>query len=450
MHIAFVIPPFHGHLNPGSTLAGAVKRLGHRVTLITSLPGQKYAEREGLEFYGLFEKEVEELEAMNKVLATKSGFKAYQITLGIMRRQCQLLLRDLPVALDKLKLDALLIDEILYWPASAAADIKQVPYGTIANAMTIMHWRDGPPCITTWHHSTSWWAQWRNQLVLWAQDVLMPPTRILVNEWLEDQGQPTIADGALRTGGIIQLAQQPAFFEFPKSNQVLPKHFFYTSPWHQSSRDASVSFPFEKLNTNKKIIYASLGTVQNKLQVVYQNICKACAGLDDVQLVVALGKDGASLELNEKEIPEDCIIVGFAPQLQVLRKASMVISHCGMNTCSEAMACGLPALAIPVANDQPGVATRWKSLGAAILIDLPKDADSERIRKSILELLSETSSYKQAAKQLQERLVNESPTLEQTAGLIEIAFGGTDPLLRSDAKVKEFLGAKRVEPVMQQ
>lgn len=449
MHIGVVLPPYQGHLNPGSTLAGAVKARGHRVTLISAPLGLRFAEREGLEFYGLWKDEVEEFEDLNKELAGESGIQAVHQTGFLLKRGAQLMLRDLPVAIDKLKVDALLIDEVIYWAASTVADDKKVPYGTIANALALMHVWDGPPIVTTWQFSTSWWEQLRNRVTAWALRAIIPSSLAAVNEWLKDQDRPVIPDDTLRTGGIIQLAQQPAFFEFPKSDQALPRHFFYTSPWHLLDRDSEVSFPFDKLKSTKKLIYASLGTVQNKLMTVYQNICKACVGLEDIQLVIALGKDGASLDLTAEDTPKDCLIVDFAPQLQILRKCSIVISHCGMNTCCESLACGVPALAIPLTNDQPGVAARWKSLGAAVVIDSPKEASPQRIQEGILELLAETSSYHKAAKELQQRLQIESPTLEQTAELIEIAFQGTEPLSRNDAKVCNFLGDIRVEPTMQ-
>ncbi|MGK7940133.1 MAG: hypothetical protein AB4062_08290 [Crocosphaera sp.] len=46
-------------------------------------------------------------------------------------------------------------------------------------------------------------------------------------------------------------------------------------------------FPYEKL-TGQPLIYASLGTIQNRLIQVFQQIAEACLGLD-AQLVISLG-----------------------------------------------------------------------------------------------------------------------------------------------------------------
>jgi zeaxanthin glucosyltransferase len=321
----------------------------------------------------------------------------------------------------------------------------------MANAMSIMHSTDTPPFITTWQYSASWWYQLRDSISWFLLGKIAPyvSARRTVNKWRQNNGLSTLPDGAPRTGGLIQVAQQPAFFEFPKSDKVLPQHFFYTSPWHNLGRDTAIPFPFEKLNPDKQLIYASLGTLQNKLLDVYKNICEACVGMENVQLVVALGNEDATIELEGKELPEECIVVGFVPQLQLLRKASLVITHCGMNTCLESLACGLPAIAIPVTNDQPGVAARWRSLGAATVIDSPKEATPDRIQKCITELLPRSSPSSQAAKKLQARLRSESPRLEETAELIEIALNAEFPLVRDDARAIKLLGNRLVEPIMQ-
>jgi len=449
MHIGLILPPFHGHLNPGVTLGNAIKERGHKVTLISQSIGRVYAEREDLGFYGLAtEEENEELLALINLVSTQSGLKAFQTSLYCLSSFARIILRHLPKAIEETQVEFLLIDETVYLSSISIADSMNIPYGTMANAMSISHAIDGPPFLTTWQHSDSMLYRLRDAIAWGFLNTICPSTRDIINEWRQEKGLPLIPAGTKRDGGLIQVAQQPAFFEFPKSEKVLPRHFFYTSPWHKLDRDSTVSFPYEKINPQKQLIYASLGTVQNNLLHLYQNICKACKGIEDVQLVIALGKEDAKIDIPESKVPSDCIIVGFAPQLYILRKASVVITHCGMNTCLETLAHGIPAVAIPVTNDQPGVAARWQSLRAITLIDSPRDATPDRIRHSINELLPETSSYRKAAKHLQSRLQKDSLTLDETAELIEVAFQGKTPLTRCDVRAKAIVGQKQVEPAM--
>ncbi|NEP59080.1 MAG: glycosyl transferase family 1, partial [Symploca sp. SIO2G7] len=86
---------------------------------------------------------------------------------------------------------------------------------------------------------------------------------------------------------LAQLSQQPAEFEFPRKN--LPSIVHFTGPYSNPISRESVYFPYEKL-TGQPMIYASLGTLQNRLLWIFQMIAEACIGLD-AQLVISLGRD---------------------------------------------------------------------------------------------------------------------------------------------------------------
>src|SRR6266853_6737775 len=45
-------------------------------------------------------------------------------------------------------------------------------------------------------------------------------------------------------------------------------------------------------------------------------------------------------------------------RLSLLKRAALCITHAGLNTSLESLAQGVPMVAIPVTNDQPGVAAR--------------------------------------------------------------------------------------------
>jgi UDP:flavonoid glycosyltransferase YjiC (YdhE family) len=56
--------------------------------------------------------------------------------------------------------------------------------------------------------------------------------------------------------------------------------------------------------------------------------------------------------------PENVIVVATAPQLELLKRADLCITHAGLNTVLEALGQGVPLLAVPIGYDQPGVAAR--------------------------------------------------------------------------------------------
>jgi MGT family glycosyltransferase len=160
-----------------------------------------------------------------------------------------------------------------------------------------------------------------------------------------------------------------------------------------------VPFPFEQL-TGQPLIYASMGTIQNRLLEVFQTIASACEGLD-AQLVISLG--GGATPASLPPLPGNPIVVGYAPQLEILQKAALTITHAGMNTTLESLSNGLPMVAIPVANDQPGVAARIAYTGVGEVISL-KELSVSKVRSAIVKVLAQ-ESYKKRAIEMQEAIV---------------------------------------------
>ena len=118
-----------------------------------------------------------------------------------------------------------------------------------------------------------------------------------------------------------------------------------------------------------------MGTLQNNLQGTFRTIMDACAPLD-VQVVLSLG--GSALPESELgEIPKNVILVPYAPQLELMARAKLCITHAGLNTALDALTYGVPLLAIPITNDQPGVAARIEATGTGETLPLDQ-LDAER------------------------------------------------------------------------
>ena len=79
-------------------------------------------------------------------------------------------------------------------------------------------------------------------------------------------GLPTIIGGLNGGSRLAQIAQQPAFFDFPRRD--LPAHFHYTGPWHDGGSGDTVDFPWEKLEA-RPLIYGSMGTLQNRQEFIF-------------------------------------------------------------------------------------------------------------------------------------------------------------------------------------
>jgi MGT family glycosyltransferase len=171
-----------------------------------------------------------------------------------------------------------------------------------------------------------------------------------------------------------------------------------------------------------------MGTLQNRLLPVFQNIAAACQELD-AQLVISLG-GSANPEVLEG-IAGNPLVVRYAPQLQLLEKADLTITHAGMNTTLECLTNGVPMVAIPIANDQPGVASRivWSGCGEAIPV---KKVNVDNLRTAIKKVLTEDSYQKNAARL--QAAIQKSGGTKRAIDIVEQAVSTGKPVL---ATIKE-------------
>lgn len=101
-------------------------------------------------------------------------------------------------------------------------------------------------------------------------------------------------------------------------------------------------------------------------------------------------------------LPGSPLVVEYAPQLELLKRAKLTITHAGMNTTLESLSNGVPMVAIPIANDQPGIAARIAWTGAGEMLPLGQLSIS-RLRHRLERVLAE-DSYKNNALRLQEAI----------------------------------------------
>jgi len=431
LHIGLICPGHAGHLNPTATLGVELARRGHTVTLISTPPGSATAAKNGLGFepIGIVEYKSGALRVDLEQEGRLRGLSAFWHTLRLFMREEKILLRDLPEILQTI--DAVCVDQLL--PAAMdIAEVHGIPAAVLCNALPLHLDPAVPPFVTTWGPADTKWRRLRNRAVNTAIIAAAAPLYLTLNRYRAANGLPKHRATTVQAVGKIQVTQIPSFVDFPRTN--LPNHFFYTAPWHESERDCRVSFPWDRLD-GRPIVYASFGSVQTGLQSLYLAVVEACRDLP-VQLVLSLGRKGAVLPVNPTN---NAIIVDYAPQLELLRSASVVLTHAGLNTALEALSVGLPVVTVPLCNDQPGIAARLVRAGVA----KATKGRSEPMRKALVHVL-EDPSYRRAARRYQHKMRKHCPTVSQTAELIETGLLRSTPLHRDDPEVQRILG---IQPI---
>ena len=329
------------------------------------------------------------------------------------------LLQEAPPALRNAGVEALLIDQALF-SGSTVAQVMDLPFISVCCALMFNHEPGIPPFYTTWSYYPSWWARLRNQLGGQLLAVSAKPITRLIGEYRQQWNLPPLRRQNDAYSALAQLCQQPAEFEFPR--QSLPSCFHFTGPYSNPASRESAPFPFDQL-TGQPLIYASLGTLQNHLLSVFQSIAEACQDLD-AQLVIALGGGNAPESL--RDLPGAPLVVGYAPQLDLLKKATLTITHAGMNTTLESLSNAVPMVAIPIANDQPGVAARIAWTGTGEVVSLNRLTVS-KLRCVIQHVLTQ-DSYKKNAVSIQ-KAIQRSGGVSRAANIIEQVISTGKPVL---------------------
>lgn len=116
-----------------------------------------------------------------------------------------------------------------------------------------------------------------------------------------------------------------------------------------SARGDETAFPWDRLDPSLPLVYMSLGSQIYYQPTMFATVIEALRG-QPVQLVMSV----ADL-LDTDELPtlgERMLAVRYAPQLAMLERASLFITHGGANSVMEALSFGVPMIVSPLCNDQ--------------------------------------------------------------------------------------------------
>lgn len=177
----------------------------------------------------------------------------------------------------------------------------------------------------------------------------------------------------------------------------------YTSPQFQPCADTfsdkyafvgpSVRTVTEQIEkTKEKLIYISMGTVNNDMLQLYKN-CIAAFKETEYQVIMSVGNlvDIESFE----ELPENISVYTQVDQIAVLSQADVFLSHCGMNSVNESLYYEVPLVMYPQTSEQGGVANRVLQLGAGIQL---KKTTPSAILEAIEEVMDNFSYQENAVK----------------------------------------------------
>jgi zeaxanthin glucosyltransferase len=407
MKLGFICPNLPGHLNPMTALARHLQGRKHEVVFLYS------SDAAGLPFVRSLEKD--HVDGSRPEVSKMQGEDALKFGLGNVLTQTELILNTLPAMIRANEIDALLIDTVQFYAELGPVQLG-MPYVHVSNGLHFDYSGYTPLCLHDWPHETTPAALARNREGVTKWTRLLDSVNGGIRAHAERVGIKVNWDDLSSTlSPLASISQTPSAFDFESSHW--PPQFHHTGPFHDDEGRKKVDFPWERL-TGEPLIYASMGTILNGRLDVFNTIVAAAAKYKDLQLVLSVGD-----QVNPEQIgpvPTNAIIVRQAPQLELLKRTSICITHAGLNTVLESLAQGVPQVAIPVTYDQPGVAARIAHKQTGVVTSL-SELTADRLAFLLSQVLAD-SRYRENARKLQ-GIISKTNGLSMAADIVERSFG---------------------------
>jgi zeaxanthin glucosyltransferase len=386
-----------GHLNSLILLSQQLKERGHKITFFEKPKIEDRVRQAGFDFFpiGTGRSSLKQQKAQLNISNLRSQLSTLQFNLRRITHDLEIYLQETPSALRRTGVDALLVNEIAL-TGPTVAQIARLPYFIISPSVPhIFGWNDYS-WFSGYKYSASWLSLFETALFEVTALRMRGPIRRALDIYRQKVGLGPVREIRKAFAELAHITQLPKCLDLART--TLPANFFYTGPFTDQATRPHVDFPWDRLD-GRPIIYAALGTTRNVQAFVFRLIAEACQDLE-LQLVISLG--GRIDAEMFADLPGNPLVMEYVPQLELLKVATIVITHCGANTVFAALMEGKPMVAIPLAHDQPAIAARLARLGIAEVLPVMR-LSASKIHRAVTRV-SNDPRYRDAALKMQAEL----------------------------------------------
>ena len=381
MKIMWFCIPAHGHTNPTLGLIKALTDAGHTIYYFSYEMFREKIEGAGAVFFPCDEYGFEE---QDKDYADKVG-KDQAFAVKLMVSATLGLDAMVSEKIKELKPDVIVSDSVAFWGKLAALKFN-IPY----------------ICSTTTFAFNRYSGKYNSHGPGETLRMLfsMPEVNRQIKR-LRDKGYPVkgileIVTNDNDTNTIVYTSKL-----FQPCSETFSDRYHFIGP---SIRP--IVKEYEK--TADKTVYISMGTI-NQNREFYRN-CINVLGKTDYQVIISMGTNTEQFE----NLPDNIQIYESVDQMAVLSISDAFITHCGMNSVSEALYFGVPLILFPQTPEQGAVAKRTAELGAGLKLKSIREQD---ILKCITKVLEEPG-FKAGAQRVSESFKN-SGGIDEAVDFIE-------------------------------
>ena len=352
-HILMVNLPYAGHTNPSLGLVRCLVAAGHEVDYIQAEAFRERVEASGARFVPYDEPPQSLVPALNEV---RNWGAAYRTVRRIgANYDC-------------------LIYELLFFPGKALAAELGIPcYRLISTFALNRHLlrvlgKTGGPYLT---------ALFRSERLCTALSRLFLPKFSLREKNLAE----ALVWEAPPHNFIYTLRDfQPEEACFPETN------YHFVGP----AVDDRAEEPFSFEKSGNPLVYISFGTLMHADKRFWKKLIVAFAD-KRVEVVCSVGSEKFARALGD--LPSNVRAFAKVPQLTLLCRATLFVTHGGMNSVNEALYYGVPMIVLPFGLDQPlvGRELERRKLGRVIA---PRALTAARLWRTAKELLRDPEARK--------------------------------------------------------
>lgn len=417
MTLLVISPDYASHLFPLLALAGAWADAGERVIVATGPGVAAHVERAGFEWLELVlgrgsnpgtaradeQPHGEDANLAAFFEATRAGPVA-TLRLQAELRQNDLLWRPVETARSTIEVvraaapDTVVIDHLAFG-ATLGLRAAGIPYADVVlghpSALPLVGERYGVP--TAWPTALRPDPAALAGLEHLADEVARAFTDDY-NDALRALGATSSAvDDAFMVHGTTVLYSYPAALHDPARNAGLPSAHAFLGSLVRDERADETAAGWLDAADGRPIVVVSFGTFLSARADVLARLVEALRGLD-VRVALATGSaDPADLGTT----PAGWLVRPFIPQVALVRRAALAITHGGNNGVTEALTAGVPLLVLPFSTDQFAIGADLERTGLGRVAD-PNTATGRELREAVLALLDDP--YRSAASAIGTRL----------------------------------------------
>jgi zeaxanthin glucosyltransferase len=185
--------------------------------------------------------------------------------------------------------------------------------------------------------------------------------------------------------GVPELVLCPPDFDFPRA-PAPERHYIESIDLGRPEPE----FAWAGLSRDKPLVYCALGGQRYRAGDVpgfFARLVEVFRAHPEWQLLLAVGQHVAADTLGP---PPNVAVVQRAPQLSVLKRAAVMITHGGLGSVKECLLSGVPMLGVPLDVDQPGNVARLVHHGLGLAADV-RETPPRELGKLLQRLLEDTA-----------------------------------------------------------